>query len=76
MQEAVKIMAKDVVRTRRYVRKFILMRAQIQAVSLKIQVRECARVHLRRPSAAHLPATDGARHSNRHCDRTKLWRMR
>ncbi|KJE93428.1 chromatin modifying protein 2a, variant [Capsaspora owczarzaki ATCC 30864] len=30
-------MAKDLVRTRRYVKKFIMMRAQIQAVSLKIQ---------------------------------------
>lgn len=36
-QDAVKIMAKDLVRTRRYVKKFILMRANIQAVSLKIQ---------------------------------------
>ncbi|XP_062518630.1 charged multivesicular body protein 2a-like [Corticium candelabrum] len=35
--EAVKIMAKDLVRTRRYVKKFILMKANIQAVSLKIQ---------------------------------------
>jgi len=33
----VKIMAKDLVRTRRYVKKFILMRANIQAVALKIQ---------------------------------------
>ena len=31
-------MAKDLVRTRRYVKKFIMMRANIQAVSLKIQV--------------------------------------
>ena len=30
-------MAKDLVRTRRYVKKFILMRANIQAVSLKVQ---------------------------------------
>ena len=36
-QDAVKIMAKDLVRTRRYVKKFILMKANIQAVSLKIQ---------------------------------------
>ena len=36
-QDAVKIMAMDLVRTRRYVKKFILMRANIQAVSLKIQ---------------------------------------
>lgn len=36
-QDAVKIMAKDLVRTRRYVRKFMLMKANIQAVSLKIQ---------------------------------------
>jgi len=35
--DAVKIMAKDLVRTRNYVKKFILMRANIQAVSLKIQ---------------------------------------
>ncbi|XP_014258467.1 charged multivesicular body protein 2a [Cimex lectularius] len=35
--EAVKIMAKDLVRTRRYEKKFMLMRANIQAVSLKIQ---------------------------------------
>ncbi|XP_078330724.1 charged multivesicular body protein 2a-like [Crassostrea virginica] len=35
--DAVKVMAKDLVRTRRYVKKFILMRANIQAVSLKIQ---------------------------------------
>ena len=37
MQDAVKIMAKDLVRTRRYVKKFIMMKANIQAVSLKIQ---------------------------------------
>lgn len=37
VQDAVKIMAKDLVRTRRYVKKFIMMRANIQAVSLKIQ---------------------------------------
>ena len=30
------MMAKDLVRTRRYTKKFIMMRAQIQAVSLKI----------------------------------------
>jgi Snf7 len=35
--DAVKIMAKDLVRTRRSVKKFMLMRANIQAVSLKIQ---------------------------------------
>lgn len=35
--DAVKIMAKDIVRTRRYIKKFMLMRANIQAVSLKIQ---------------------------------------
>ncbi|EDO43581.1 predicted protein [Nematostella vectensis] len=35
--DAVRIMAKDLVRTRRYVKKFILMKANIQAVSLKIQ---------------------------------------
>lgn len=35
--ESVKIMAKDLVRTRKYIKKFILMKANIQAVSLKVQ---------------------------------------
>ncbi|EDV27008.1 Charged multivesicular body protein 2a [Trichoplax sp. H2] len=35
--DATKIMAKDLVRTRRYVKKFIMMKANLQAVSLKIQ---------------------------------------
>lgn len=35
--DAVKIMAKDLVRTRKYVKKFMLMKANIQAVSLKVQ---------------------------------------
>eukprot|EP00730_Choanoeca_flexa_P016990 TRINITY_DN8121_c0_g2_i2.p2 TRINITY_DN8121_c0_g2~~TRINITY_DN8121_c0_g2_i2.p2 ORF type:complete len:211 (+),score=77.04 TRINITY_DN8121_c0_g2_i2:1929-2561(+) len=35
--ESAKIMAKDVVRTRRYIKKMIMMKTQIQAVSLKIQ---------------------------------------
>ncbi|PIK55329.1 Charged multivesicular body protein 2a [Apostichopus japonicus] len=35
--DAVKVQAKDLVRTRRYVKKFILMKANIQAVSLKVQ---------------------------------------
>merc|ERR1719204_2552464 len=35
--DAVKIMAKDLVRTKRYVKKFILMKANLQGVSLKIQ---------------------------------------
>ncbi|KAL3102309.1 hypothetical protein niasHS_003718 [Heterodera schachtii] len=34
---SVRIMAKDLVRTRQYVKKFIMMRANIQAVSLKVQ---------------------------------------
>lgn len=34
--EAVKIMAKDLVRTRRYVKKFMMMKANLQAASLKI----------------------------------------
>lgn len=34
--DAVKVMAKDLVRTKRYVKKFIMMRANIQAVSLKL----------------------------------------
>merc|ERR1712072_149465 len=35
--DAVKVMAKDLVRTRKQCKKFMLMRANIQAVSLKIQ---------------------------------------
>ncbi|XP_053546558.1 charged multivesicular body protein 2a-like [Bombina bombina] len=35
--DAMEIKAKDLVRTRRYMKKFISMRANIQAVSLKIQ---------------------------------------
>uniref|UniRef100_A0A0N5ADW3 Charged multivesicular body protein 2a n=1 Tax=Syphacia muris TaxID=451379 RepID=A0A0N5ADW3_9BILA len=35
--DSVKVMAKDLVRTRRYVKKFIMMRANIQAVSLEVQ---------------------------------------
>ncbi|XP_015772120.1 PREDICTED: charged multivesicular body protein 2a-like [Acropora digitifera] len=35
--DAVKIMSKDLIRTRKYVKKFIMMRANIQAVSLKVQ---------------------------------------
>ena len=35
--EAVKIMAKDLVRTRNFVKKFILMKANIQAIALKVQ---------------------------------------
>jgi charged multivesicular body protein 2A len=35
---ACKVMAKDLVRTRRYVQKFVNMRTQLQAVSLRIQV--------------------------------------
>ena len=35
--DAVKIMAKDLVRTRNYIKKFITMRANIQAISLKVQ---------------------------------------
>ena len=38
LQNAVKIMAKDLLRTNRYVEKFMVMRANVQAVSLKIQV--------------------------------------
>ncbi|EEB10736.1 Charged multivesicular body protein 2A, putative [Pediculus humanus corporis] len=35
--DSVKIMAKDLVRTRRYVKKFMIMKANIQAISLKVQ---------------------------------------
>ena len=38
LQNAVKIMAKDLLRTNRYVEKFMVMRANVQAVSPKIQV--------------------------------------
>ncbi|CAG8828189.1 11588_t:CDS:2, partial [Dentiscutata erythropus] len=34
---ACKIMAKDLVRTRRYIQKFQAMKTQLQAVNLKIQ---------------------------------------
>ena len=36
---AARVMAKDLVRTRKYIQKFYQMRAQLQAVSLRIQVR-------------------------------------
>jgi len=36
---AVKVQAKDLVRTRRYIQKFYQMRTQLQAISLRIQVR-------------------------------------
>lgn len=35
--DSVRIMAKDLVRTRQYIKKFIMMKANIQAVSLKVQ---------------------------------------
>ncbi|KAK0406382.1 hypothetical protein QR680_018542 [Steinernema hermaphroditum] len=35
--DSVKIMAKDLIRTRKYVKKFIMLKANIQAVSLKVQ---------------------------------------
>lgn len=35
--DSVKIMAKDLVRTRRYIKKFMVMKANIQAISLKVQ---------------------------------------
>ncbi|VVC35417.1 Snf7 family [Cinara cedri] len=36
--ESVKIMARDLVRTRHYQKKFMMMKANVQAVSLKIQI--------------------------------------
>jgi division protein CdvB (Snf7/Vps24/ESCRT-III family) len=36
-QNACKILAKDLVRTRRYIQKFTQMRVQLQAVSLRMQ---------------------------------------
>lgn len=38
LQSACKVMAKDLVRTRRYVQKFYQMKTQLQAVGLRIQV--------------------------------------
>jgi len=35
-QDAVKIMAKDLVRTRNYVKKFMLMKANLQGVAVKM----------------------------------------
>jgi charged multivesicular body protein 2A len=35
--DSVRVMAKDLVRTRQYRKKFVMMRANIQAVSLKVQ---------------------------------------
>uniref|UniRef100_A0A8R1TK04 Charged multivesicular body protein 2a n=1 Tax=Onchocerca volvulus TaxID=6282 RepID=A0A8R1TK04_ONCVO len=35
--DSVKVMAKDLVRTRRHIKKFIMMKANIQAVSLRVQ---------------------------------------
>ena len=37
LQNACKILAKDLVRTRRYIQKFTQMRVQLQAVSLRMQ---------------------------------------
>lgn len=37
MQNSCKVMAKDLVRTRRYISKFYGMKTQLQAVSLRIQ---------------------------------------
>ena len=37
VQNACRVMAKDLVRTRRYVQKFYQMRTQLQAVGLRIQ---------------------------------------
>jgi division protein CdvB (Snf7/Vps24/ESCRT-III family) len=37
VQNACKILAKDLVRTRRYMQKFTQMRVQLQAVSLRMQ---------------------------------------
>ena len=42
MQEAVRIMAKDLVRTRNYIKKFYLMMANNQAISLKLQATSSA----------------------------------
>ena len=38
-QKTVRIMAKDLVRTRQYVTKFYEMRSQLQAISLRLEVR-------------------------------------
>ena len=49
-----RIQAKDLVRTRRYIQKFYQMRTQLQAISLRIQV--CASTRIR---SAALMSTDG-----------------
>ncbi len=36
-QDSVRVMAKDLVRTRQHIKKFIIMKANIQAVALKVQ---------------------------------------
>ena len=38
LQAAVKIMAKDLVRTRNHIKKFHMMRANVQGISLKLTV--------------------------------------
>jgi charged multivesicular body protein 2A len=43
---ACKIQAKDLVRTRRYIAKFYQMRTQLQAISLRIQVRRAHSLRL------------------------------
>ena len=52
---AVKVQAKDLVRTRRYITKFYQMRTQLQAISLRIQV------SLARSTATMVALTTGRR---------------
>ena len=55
-QGAVKVMAKDLVRTRNYITRFIEMKTHLNAVGLKMQVRFCAFLHM--AVVAHLQKTN------------------
>jgi charged multivesicular body protein 2A len=52
-------MAKDLVRTRRYIQKFYQMKTQLQAVGLRIQVRKKAQTTS--GAAAAVVAEEGSR---------------
>jgi charged multivesicular body protein 2A len=54
---AAKILAKDLVRTRAHIKKFITMRTQLQAVSTRLQVSVLSRLHFSLSSS--LPLQDG-----------------
>jgi hypothetical protein len=64
--DAVKIMAKDLVRTRRYVKKFMLMRANIQAVSLKIQTLKSQNAMAQAMKVTKSPSSSSSSSTNCH----------